>query len=71
MTFKHFVQWCNKRACDGCWGIEAASYCMAVIEDVRSKPFWKREAFWKHCHEKDVLSYVVEPINKKIEQLGA
>lgn len=28
MKFKEFVNWCNERACDGCWGMLEAIACI-------------------------------------------
>lgn len=30
MKFKEFVQWCNDRACDGCWGIKEFVICKSI-----------------------------------------
>lgn len=69
MTFKEFVIWCNDRACDGCWGMNEAMICIAIVEGVKNKPFWKRKKEWKKL-EDEVVTKIVNPINKKIEELG-
>lgn len=69
MTFKEFREWCNDRACDGCWGMDAATICIAIIEEIKNKPFWKRKKEWKKL-EDEVVTKIVNPINKKIEELG-
>lgn len=71
MTFKQFRQWCNDRACDGCWGIKEAMYCIELIDNMNKIPFWKRNKVWKKIKPK-VLYAVVNPINQKIQEaMGA
>ena len=69
MTFKEFVIWCNERACDGCWGMNEAMICIAITSEIKNKPFWKRKKEWKKF-EDEVVTKIVNPINKKIEELG-
>lgn len=69
MTFKEFVSWCNERACDGCWGMITAIVCIDFMKTVKKQPFWKREKFWKQEYEQIVLDEIVNPINKKIEEV--
>ncbi len=69
MTFKEFEDWCNKRACDGCWSIYQAVTCANIIKDVRSKPFWGRKKYWKNEYESDVTTAFINPINKKIAEM--
>ena len=66
MTFKTFKDWCNQRACDGCWGMLEAMVCIDLIETVNKQPFWKQEKFWKQEYEQRVLDEVVNPINDRI-----
>lgn len=66
MKFKEFRDWCNQRACDGCWGMQTAIVCLSIADAVDKKPFWEREKFWKENFEQDVLENIVEPIEKKI-----
>lgn len=68
MTFKEFEAWCNRRACDACWGILEAMTCIDIIKKVREKWFWKREKFWKEEYASDVVEQIVKPIEKKIEE---
>ena len=68
MTFKEFVSWCNARAADGCWSFSRAVYCLEVIDDVRSVPFWRRKKKWRE-YEQMVVDYVVEPINRRIREV--
>ena len=68
MTYKEFVNWCNRRACDGCWGMGTAIYCIEVMKKINALPFWKRKKEWlkvKDTIEKDVVSV----INAKIEAM--
>lgn len=69
MKFKEFVDWCNQRACDGCWGMITAMSCIEIIHEVRSKSFWRREKYWKDHYKQQVLSEIVNPINTKIEEM--
>ena len=55
MKFKEFVNWCNERACDGCWGMSEAITCIGIMNEVKEKPFWKREKYWKENYEHDVF----------------
>lgn len=42
MKFKEFENWCNERACDGCWGMLTAMVCIDLIGKVKKAPFWKK-----------------------------
>lgn len=70
MTFKEFEAWCNQRACDGCWGVLEAMTCIDILETVRKKWFWKREKFWQEEYAVDVMEQIVNPIEKKIAEVG-
>lgn len=70
MTFKEFEAWCNQRACDGCWGMLEAMTCIDILKTVRKKWFWQREKFWKEEYATDVMEQIVNPIEKKITELG-
>lgn len=71
MTFKQFKQWCNKRACDGCWGSHDALYCMNLIQNMMKSPWYRRNKIWKTI-ETQVLYAVVSQINQKIQEaMGA
>ena len=43
MKYKNFNIWCNQRACDGCWGMNEAIFCINIIQQIQRQPFWKRE----------------------------
>ena len=68
MTFRQFKQWCNERACDGCWGMNDAMFCIELIKTMQKIPFWKRIKVWKKI-ETQVLCSVVTPINQKIQEV--
>ena len=68
MTFKDFVEWCNMRACDGLWGRYHAIVANDVIKDVRKRPFWRREKYWKKYYKESIVRLIVNPINEKIER---
>lgn len=68
MTYKEFVAWCNARACDGCWSMGTAIYCIDIMRKINRLPFWKRKKEWlkvKDAIETDVVSI----INAKIKAL--
>lgn len=69
MKFKEFENWCNKRACDGCWGMLEAMTCIGLIKEIRKSPFWKREKIWKENYEQQVLEEIINPIEKKLEEM--
>lgn len=71
MKFKEFVNWCNKKACDGCWGMLEAIACINLINEVMKIQFWKREKFWKENYEQQVLDEIINPIEKKLEEMKA
>ena len=70
MKYKEFVDWCNQRACDGCWSMNTAIYCIGVCETINNLPFWKREKIWKENYEKEVVRDIVEVINEKRREMG-
>lgn len=43
MKYKEFNNWCNSRACDGCWGSYEAMFCLDIIRQIQNTVFWKRE----------------------------
>lgn len=71
MTFKEFDAWCNERACDGCWGSLTAMVCIDLIEQMKSVPILQREKVWKEKYEKQVLEEIINPIEEKMEEMGA
>ena len=68
MTYKEFKNWCNNRACDGCWGMKEAIICIGIIQEIEIMHFWKRNKKWKEL-EKDVVTLIIEPINKEIKEV--
>jgi hypothetical protein len=72
MTYQEFRDWCNRRACDGCWGIGEISICMAAVrevEDVRCWIPWKekklKEKKWQEVEAKyEIMETIVKPIYK-------
>lgn len=69
MKFREFVSWCNQRAADGCWDMLEAVVCIDIMEKVKQERFWRREKFWKEKYADDVLEQIVNPIEKKIEEM--
>lgn len=66
MKYKEFVAWCNQRACDGCWSMETALYCIVIMRKIDSLPFWKREKEWRKIKD-EVEKNVVSVIDAKIK----
>lgn len=65
MTYKEFNEWCNRRACDGCWSANTAIYCMAICRRINALPFWERKRAWdevKDFIEKEVVQVIDEKI---------
>ena len=69
MKYKEFVQWCNQRACDGCWGTEEAIVCIEVMGDIQKEPFWRREKVWRKKFEVFIVDTIVCPTNELIESM--
>lgn len=68
MTFEEFFNWCNERACDGCWSMTTAIICAEIIREVRKIPLGKRKKFWnEECRE--FAEEIVKETNEKIEQI--
>ena len=68
MKYKEFNDWCNQRACDGCWSMKTAIYCIGICETINHQPFWKRERIWKDEYEEDVVRDIVKVIDEKIKK---
>ncbi len=70
MKFKEFVNWCNCRAADGCWGMETAIICIDIIGTIRKLPLWRREKEWQSVNNVlKIVENVVEPTNRKIQEI--
>lgn len=69
MTFKQFVAWCNKRVCDGHWGMLEAMICLDTVKTVKKEFFLKREKIWKSNYEKKILDEIVNPIETMGKEL--
>ena len=68
MTFKEFNEWCNRRACDGCWSANTAIYCITIGRKIKALPFWKRKKAWDEV--KDFIEKeVVQVIDKKMASM--
>ena len=66
MKYKEFVAWCNQRACDGCWSMGTAIYCIKIMRNIDRLPFWKRQKEWLKI--KDIVeAEVVSVIDAKIK----
>lgn len=40
-----------------------------VMHEVKEKPFWKREKYWKEKFEGYVLNSIVNPIEKMLAEM--
>lgn len=70
MKFREFVDWCNQRACDGCWSMQTAVFCIDVVQQVRKQPFWKREKKWQELNADGYIEKaVIFPIEEKIAEV--
>jgi hypothetical protein len=67
MTYKEFLNWCNERASDGCWGLIEAQVCISVVDIMQSTPFWRRGKKWNE-YEQYVVTNFVNPTNDKIRE---
>lgn len=69
MKYKEFVDWCNRRACDGRWGLDSAKLCLEIVRQVEALRFWKRERTWQKINaELGIEERVIKPINCVIER---
>ena len=68
MKFKEFTDWCNRRACDGCWGMTEAICCCETAEAVYKFPFWKREKMWREIYRDNIMP-VVNATNQRIKEV--
>ena len=67
MTYRQFREWCNERACDGCWSRDVAEACIAIMDVMRGLPWYRRRKFW-NVISFSVMDNIVGPINRKIEE---
>lgn len=71
MSYAEFLKWCNQRAADGCWGMEVAITCIAIIHHMQTTPFFKRKKRWTEVNlNNQVYKDIVAPINARIEELN-
>lgn len=69
MTYKDFLDWCGKRACDGCWDSKTATFCLNTIEYIESLFFWKRKRAWSILRP-IIEKEVVEAIENRRKELN-
>lgn len=43
--------------------------CINLINEIMKIQFWKREKFWKENYEQQVLEEIINPIEKKLEEM--
>lgn len=46
-----------------------AMVCIDLMNKIRKIQFWKREKFWKENYEQQVLEEIINPIEKKLEEM--
>ena len=70
MKYKEFVKWCNERAADGCWDINAIRYCYCVMQIINAYKWpWKKQRVWHKEYERDIVSNIVDPLDCKRKQM--
>ena len=68
MKFKEVTDWCNRRACDGCWGMAEAVCCCETGKAGYKFPFWKREKMWREIYRDNIMP-VVNATNQRIKEI--
>lgn len=70
MTYKGFLNWCNDRVCDGCWGLREAKDCIRIAKAIHSQPFWRRKKFWNEINKDNQIERIyINPTNQRIQQI--
>ena len=69
MRYREFLNWCNDRASDGCWGNKEAITCIQVIKVINTFPFFIRDKVWKTYHMDYMEQNIINPTNKKIQEV--
>jgi len=70
MTFKEFASWCNQRACDGMWGLQAAVFCSNLCEEIYKYRFsFRRENIWNKHPKRGTAISLVKGINERIAEV--
>lgn len=67
LKYKNFVDWCNQRACDGCWGLQEAVICLHILNEIGETPILKRKKKWLELEP--VANEIVTETNKKIKEI--
>ena len=50
-------------------GMLEAIACINLINEVIKIQFWKREKIWKENYEQQVLEEIINPIDKKLDEM--
>ena len=58
ITLSEFGDFCNERACDGCWNIESVILCIEIYRECMSKPFWKRKRYFQKHYGEAITKFV-------------
>ena len=72
MTYREFIEWCSRRAADGCWGIGEITICLDARDEVEAVRHWlpwversRKEKKWREVEKKyEIMETIVEPIYK-------
>ena len=46
-----------------------AMVCIDLMNKIRKIQFWKREKIWKENYEQQVLEEIINPVEKKLEEM--
>lgn len=70
ITFKEFEDFCNKRACDGCWNMISALNCIEIIRDCREHSWHKPkcEKYFREKYAEEITRFVNDIYIEMIEK---
>lgn len=73
ISYGQFVEWCNKRCCDGMWGTVHAITSIEIIDSMKKIWFWRRKREWNSKWKKIASQIVseVEEIRKSYFELDS
>lgn len=66
MKFRKFVNWCESHIESGDWyDVRQLLEYQKIIFEVRKRPFWRREDFWKTFYEPKIVKEITHHEMKK------
>lgn len=66
MKFKQFVRWCESHIESGDWyDVRQLLRYQQIIFEVKKRPLWKREEFWRDFYESKIVKEITKAENKK------